>query len=136
MLGIESRQYKQRKGKFLGYPITQFSIAVLMRMHPQQAYCSLIVTKFRKIHVLKNQNKFYKITRQVYNGPRVVKSISNQKIIFSKKWSLKKALPNYTCHKHNLHWFAVNYLTKASCSIPASSLKDFLSKGTKSAKNA
>ena len=56
-----------------------------------------------------------KLTRQVYNGPRVVKFIRNQKIIFSKKWFLKimiknlinyaKSILNYACYKHNLHWF-------------------------------
>ena len=45
-------------------------------------------------------------------------------------------MPKYACHKHHLHWFAVHYLTKASCEITASSLKDVLSKGRKSAKNA
>ena len=42
----------------------------------------------------------------------------------------------YACHKHYLHWFAARYLTKASCEISASCLKDFLNKGRKSAKNA
>ena len=31
-------------------------------------------------------------------------------------------MPNYSCHKHNHHWFAAQYLTKASCEIAASSL--------------
>ena len=44
-------------------------------------------------------------------------------------------MPNYSCHKHHLHRFT-HYLTKAPCEIAASSLKDFLSKGRKSAKNA
>ena len=45
-------------------------------------------------------------------------------------------MTNYACHKHNLHFFAAHYLTKTSCEISASFLKDFLSKGRKSAKNA
>ena len=45
-------------------------------------------------------------------------------------------MPNYSCHKHHLQWFDAHYLTKASCEIAASSLKDFLSKGRKSTKNA
>ena len=45
-------------------------------------------------------------------------------------------MPNHSSHKHYLHWFAVHYLTKALCEIAASSLKDFSSKGRKSAKNA
>ena len=45
-------------------------------------------------------------------------------------------MPNYSCHKHHLHWFDAYYLTKASCEMSVSSLKDFLSKGRKSAKNA
>ena len=45
-------------------------------------------------------------------------------------------MPNYACHKHNLHCFAAHYITKASSDISASFLKDFLSKGKKSAKNA
>ena len=40
-------------------------------------------------------------------------------------------MTNYACHKHNLHCFAVHYLTKASSEISASFLKDFLSKGKK-----
>ena len=83
---------------------------------------------------------------RVYNGPRVVKFITAKinnfwsKIIFEQK-SQKyinhaKFMPNYACHKHHLHWFAVYYLTKASCKISASSLKDFLGKGRKSLKNA
>ena len=45
-------------------------------------------------------------------------------------------MPNNSCHKHHLHQFAAYYLTKASCEIAASSLKDVLSKGRKSAKHA
>ena len=45
-------------------------------------------------------------------------------------------MPNYSCHKHHIHCFAAQYLTKASREIAASTLKDFLSKGKKSAKNA
>ena len=45
-------------------------------------------------------------------------------------------MTNYACHKYNLHCFAAHYLTKASSEISASLLKDFLSKGKKSAKNA
>ena len=37
-------------------------------------------------------------------------------------------MPNYSCHKHDLHLFTVHYLIKASGEIAASSLKDFLSK--------
>ena len=37
-------------------------------------------------------------------------------------------MPNYACHKHHLHWFAAHHLTKASCEIAASSLKDFWAK--------
>ena len=43
-------------------------------------------------------------------------------------------MTNYACHIHHLQWFDAHYLTKASCKIAASSLKDFLSKGRKSAK--
>ena len=45
-------------------------------------------------------------------------------------------MPNYACHKHHLHWVCAYYLTKASCGISAASLKDFLSKGGKSAKTS
>ena len=46
-------------------------------------------------------------------------------------------MPNYACHKHHLHCFAVHYLIKASCEISALSLiARFLDKGRKSAKNA
>ena len=45
-------------------------------------------------------------------------------------------MTNYAYHKHNLHCFAAHCLTKASCKMSASFLKDFLSKGRKSAKNA
>ena len=45
-------------------------------------------------------------------------------------------MTNYACHKHNLQYFAAHYLAKASFKISASFLKDFLSKGRKSAKNA
>ena len=45
-------------------------------------------------------------------------------------------MTNYACHKKHLHWFAAQYLTRVSCEISASFLKDFLSKGKKSAKNA
>ena len=41
----------------------------------------------------------------------------------------KSCIINYSCHKHHLDWFAVHYLTKASCEIVA-----FLSKFEKSAK--
>ena len=44
-------------------------------------------------------------------------------------------MPNYSCQKHYIHWLGVHYLTKASYNIAASSLKDFLNKGRKSAKN-
>ena len=44
-------------------------------------------------------------------------------------------MTNYACHKDHLHCFAAHYLTKASCEMSASSLKDFLNKGRKSAKN-
>ena len=40
-------------------------------------------------------------------------------------------MTNYACHKHHRHWFAAQYLTKASCEISASSLIDFMSKGEK-----
>ena len=43
-------------------------------------------------------------------------------------------MTNYAFHKHHLHWFATHYLTKDSCEISASSLKDFLSKDGKSLK--
>ena len=43
-------------------------------------------------------------------------------------------MTNYACHIHHLQRFDAHYLTKASCEIAASSLKDFLSKGRKSAK--
>ena len=39
-------------------------------------------------------------------------------------------MTNYACHKYNLHCFAAHYLTKALCEIAASSLKNFLSKGS------
>ena len=42
---------------------------------------------------------------------------------------------HYACHKHYPHRFGAHYLTKASCEISATSLKDFLSKGRKRAKN-
>ena len=45
-------------------------------------------------------------------------------------------MTNYACHIHHLQWFDAHYLTKASCEIAALSVKDFLSKGRKSAKNA
>ena len=45
-------------------------------------------------------------------------------------------MPNNACKKHHLHLLGAHYLNKASCEISASSLKDFLSKGGKSAKNA
>ena len=45
-------------------------------------------------------------------------------------------MTNYACHIHNLQWFDAHYLTKASCEIETSSLKEFLGKGRKSAKNA
>ena len=45
-------------------------------------------------------------------------------------------MTNYACHIHNLQWLDAHYLNEASCEIAASSLKDFLSKGRKSAKNA
>ena len=45
-------------------------------------------------------------------------------------------MPNYAFHKHHLHLSGVHYLTKASCEISASSLKDFLNKGRKTAKNS
>ena len=45
-------------------------------------------------------------------------------------------MTNYAYHKHHLHCFAAYYLTRASCEISASSLKDFLNKGRKSAKKA
>ena len=45
-------------------------------------------------------------------------------------------MPNYACHKQHLHSLGVHYLPKTSCETSASSLKDFLSKGGKSAKNA
>ena len=45
-------------------------------------------------------------------------------------------MPNYACHKHQLHWFSAHYLTKASCEIAASFPKDFFSKGRKSVKKA
>ena len=45
-------------------------------------------------------------------------------------------MTNYACHIHHLQLFDANYLTKASCEIAALSVKDFLSKGRKSAKNA
>ena len=43
-------------------------------------------------------------------------------------------MTNHACHKPHLHWFAAHYLTRASCEISASSLKDVLNKGRKSAK--
>ena len=45
-------------------------------------------------------------------------------------------MTNYACHIHNLQWFDAHYLTGASWEIAASSLKDFLSKSRKSAKDA
>ena len=45
-------------------------------------------------------------------------------------------MPNYACQRNHLHRLDVHYLTKTSCEISASSLKDFLSKGGKSTKNA
>ena len=45
-------------------------------------------------------------------------------------------MTNYACHIHYLQWFDAHYLTEASCEIVALSVKDFLSKGRKSAKNA
>ena len=44
-------------------------------------------------------------------------------------------MPNNACKRHHLHWLGANYLTKASCEISASSLKDFLGKDGKSTKN-
>ena len=52
--------------------------------------------------------------------------LSNQKIIFSKNWFLKKiikninyayAIPTYACYKHNLHWLGAYDLNKASCKV-------------------
>ena len=43
-------------------------------------------------------------------------------------------MTNYACHIYDLQLFDAHYLTKASCESAASSLKDFLSKGRKSAK--
>ena len=43
-------------------------------------------------------------------------------------------MPNYSCHKHHLHCFAVHYLIIASCETAASTLQDFLRKGMKGAK--
>ena len=43
-------------------------------------------------------------------------------------------MPNYACQKHYLHWLGAHYLKKALCEISASSVKDFLKKGGKSAK--
>ena len=45
-------------------------------------------------------------------------------------------MPNDSWHKHHLQWFDAYYLTEASCEIAALSVKDFLSKGRKSEKNA
>ena len=45
-------------------------------------------------------------------------------------------MTNYARHKYHLHPFAARYLTKGSREISASSLNDFLNKGTKSAKKA
>ena len=45
-------------------------------------------------------------------------------------------MTNYARHKHHLHSFAAHYLTKGFPEISALSLRDFLSKGRKSAKNA
>ena len=43
-------------------------------------------------------------------------------------------MTNYATHIHHLQWFDAHYLTVALCKIAASTLKDFLSKGKKSAK--
>ena len=45
-------------------------------------------------------------------------------------------MTNYACHIHHLQQVDAYYIIKASCEIAASSLKDFLSKDRKSAKNA
>ena len=70
--------------------------------------------------------------------------ISSKEIIFGQKLSLRKKInkcmnhtsfmPNHSCHKHYLHWFAAHYLIKASSEIAASSLKDTLRKGRKNDK--
>ena len=56
--------------------------------------------------------------------------LNTKKQFFGQKLFLNKK-NQISCHKHHLHWFAANYLTKASCEVAASSLKDFLSKGRK-----
>ena len=87
------------------------------------------------------------LTRQIYNRPRVVKfiaanlSINTQwaKNCWAKNYLGRKICVTkkdfYACHIHHLQWFVALYITKASCEIAASTLKDFL-KGRKSAKNA
>ena len=45
-------------------------------------------------------------------------------------------MTNYACHKHHIQWFDGHYITEASCEIEASSLKDSLIEGRKSAKKA
>ena len=45
-------------------------------------------------------------------------------------------MPNYASHKHQLHWFAAHYLTKASFETAASFSKDFWAKVEKKKKNA
>ena len=56
-------------------------------------YQHFLVEGLKLKRPMQRKKKFYK-TRQVYNGPRVVKFIRNQKIIFSKKWFLKKMIKN------------------------------------------
>ena len=43
-------------------------------------------------------------------------------------------MPYYAIYRHNLHWLGTHHLTKALCGISVGLLKDFTSKGRKSAK--
>ena len=45
-------------------------------------------------------------------------------------------MPNYECHKHNLHYSGEHHLEKALCDSSVRSLKEFLNRDGKSVKNA
>ena len=62
--------------------------------------------------------------------------ISEQKQIRKMHINHTKLMTNYACHIHHLQQVDAYYIIKASCEIAASSLKEFLNKGRKGAKNA
>ena len=75
----------------LGPEMEEELAGVMFQIWGQAKYTYQQKKEFEKIFIPKNA-KFLitplldlEITRQVYNGPRVVKFIRNQKIIFNKK---------------------------------------------------